>query len=162
MCMASRAESESIYSGGGEGIDEVSPILTKSIQIKTNLHFVCCQQFRFRCVVFILIETLSPLNHFPNSMQRSCCAIWTRLPPRRVSWLFCRRCCQRWPKPLPRCSSAAIRWRKPLADSATYISTHLSIRWMFTMLWLHWKPRCELTIGRVSKPQTFITYQLLA
>lgn len=30
MCSSSRAESESVFSGGGEGIDEVSPILTKS------------------------------------------------------------------------------------------------------------------------------------
>ncbi|KRF81319.1 RNA-binding protein 5-A [Drosophila virilis] len=34
MCMASRAESESIFSGGGEGIDEVSPILTKKIMLR--------------------------------------------------------------------------------------------------------------------------------
>ncbi|KAH8376787.1 hypothetical protein KR093_001358 [Drosophila rubida] len=34
MCMASRAESESIYTGGGEGIDEVSPILTKKIMLR--------------------------------------------------------------------------------------------------------------------------------
>ncbi|XP_023165529.2 RNA-binding protein 5-A-like isoform X2 [Drosophila hydei] len=33
-CMASRAESESIFSGGGEGIDEVSPILTKKIMLR--------------------------------------------------------------------------------------------------------------------------------
>jgi len=68
MCNASRAESENALYGAGEGVDEISQILTKSISTMSNI---------FQCR-FLANQLNTPLTCHAFPMQRSCFAAWTR------------------------------------------------------------------------------------